>query len=543
MDYKDLADAIYPDVKPIEYYEEKYPNRNLPEGAEVVRIGPSPTGFVHIGTLYQALINKKIARQTNGVFFARVEDTDQKRKVENGVNDIINSLKLFDLNYDEGMINEEESKGEYGPYKQSQRLEIYHSFAKYLISIGRAYPCFASAEEIEEIRKKQEAAKIMPGFYGNWSIYRNLPVDEAVARIKNGDSFTIRLRSNGREDRKIRIKDSIKGNVDFPENFMDAVLIKADGFPVYHFAHVVDDHLMRTTTVIRGDEWMPSTPLHMELFQAFGFRPVKYAHTPTIQKIETDGKKRKISKRKDPEAAASYYREEGIPTLALKEYMMNIVNSTFEGWRRANKEANLSDFKMELNKMNSSGAVFDMVKLLDVSKNVIARYNAEEVYNYTNEWAKEFDPELAELLKNKEYGLKVFGIERDNSAKPRKDLAKWSEVKDSIIYMYRKPSEFDYDKISGENLKNVIKEYISVYDESDDKQTWFNKMKDVAEKCGYAREVKEYKLEPEKWPGHVGDISTAIRVTITGRRNTPDLYEIMQVLGKEEVVARLNAAL
>ena len=543
MDYKDLADAIYPDVKPIEYYEEKYPNRNLPEGAEVVRIGPSPTGFVHIGTLYQALINKKIARQTNGVFFARVEDTDQKRKVENGVNDIINSLKLFDLNYDEGMINEEESKGEYGPYKQSQRLEIYHSFAKYLISIGRAYPCFASAEEIEEIRKKQEAAKIMPGFYGNWSIYRNLPVDEAVARIKNGDSFTIRLRSNGREDRKIRIKDSIKGNVDFPENFMDAVLIKADGFPVYHFAHVVDDHLMRTTTVIRGDEWMPSTPLHMELFQAFGFRPVKYAHTPTIQKIEADGKKRKISKRKDPEAAASYYREEGIPTLALKEYMMNIVNSTFEGWRRANKEANLSDFKMELNKMNSSGAVFDMVKLLDVSKNVIARYNAEEVYNYTNEWAKEFDPELAELLKNKEYGLKVFGIERDNSAKPRKDLAKWSEVKDSIIYMYRKPSEFDYDKISGETLKNVIKEYISVYDESDDKQTWFNKMKDVAEKCGYAREVKEYKLEPEKWPGHVGDISTAIRVTITGRRNTPDLYEIMQVLGKEEVVARLNAAL
>ena len=543
MDYKDLADAIYPDVKPIEYYEEKYPNRNLPEGAEVVRIGPSPTGFVHIGTLYQALINKKIARQTNGVFFARVEDTDQKRKVENGVNDIINSLKLFDLNYDEGMINEEESKGEYGPYKQSQRLEIYHSFAKYLISIGRAYPCFASAEEIEEIRKKQEAAKIMPGFYGNWSIYRNLPVDEAVARIKNGDSFTIRLRSNGREDRKIRIKDSIKGNVDFPENFMDAVLIKADGFQVYHFAHVVDDHLMRTTTVIRGDEWMPSTPLHMELFQVFGFRPVKYAHTPTIQKIETDGKKRKISKRKDPEAAASYYREEGIPTLALKEYMMNIVNSTFEGWRRANKEANLSDFKMELNKMNSSGAVFDMVKLLDVSKNVIARYNAEEVYNYTNEWAKEFDPELAELLKNKEYGLKVFGIERDNSAKPRKDLAKWSEVKDSIIYMYRKPSEFDYDKISGETLKNVIKEYISVYDESDDKQTWFNKMKDVAEKCGYAREVKEYKLEPEKWPGHVGDISTAIRVTITGRRNTPDLYEIMQVLGKEEVVARLNAAL
>ena len=543
MDYKDLADAIYPDVKPIEYYEEKYPNRNLPEGAEVVRIGPSPTGFVHIGTLYQALINKKIARQTNGVFFARVEDTDQKRKVENGVNDIINSLKLFDLNYDEGMINEEESKGEYGPYKQSQRLEIYHSFAKYLISIGRAYPCFASAEEIEEIRKKQEAAKIMPGFYGNWSIYRNLPVDEAVARIKNGDSFTIRLRSNGREDRKIRIKDSIKGNVDFPENFMDAVLIKADGFQVYHFAHVVDDHLMRTTTVIRGDEWMPSTPLHMELFQAFGFRPVKYAHTPTIQKIETDGKKRKISKRKDPEAAASYCREEGIPTLALKEYMMNIVNSTFEGWRRANKEANLSDFKMELNKMNSSGAVFDMVKLLDVSKNVIARYNAEEVYNYTNEWAKEFDPELAELLKNKEYGLKVFGIERDNSAKPRKDLAKWSEVKDSIIYMYRKPSEFDYDKISGETLKNVIKEYISVYDESDDKQTWFNKMKDVAEKCGYAREVKEYKLEPEKWPGHVGDISTAIRVTITGRRNTPDLYEIMQVLGKEEVVARLNAAL
>ena len=337
MDYKDLADAIYPDAKDIKYYEEKYPARDLPEGAEVVRIGPSPTGFVHVGTIFQALLNQTIARQSNGVFYVRIEDTDQNRKIENGATDIINSLKNFDFEYDEGMISEEEGKGNYGPYKQSQRLEIYHAYAKSLIAKGRAYPCFATKEEIEEIRAKQEAAGLITGFYGVWAKYRELPVDEAIARIKNGEEYVIRLRSHGREDRKIRVKDCIKGKLEFPENFTDAVLIKKDGFPVYHFAHAVDDHLMHTTTVIRGEEWMPSLPLHIELFQAFENEPPKYAHTPNMLK-DDDGKKRKISKRKDPEAAVSFYSTEGIPSLSLKEYLMNIINSSFEGWRRANPD-------------------------------------------------------------------------------------------------------------------------------------------------------------------------------------------------------------
>ncbi len=542
MDYKDLANAIYPDAKPIEYYEEKYGPRDLPQGAEVTRFAPSPTGFVHIGGLYQCIINRALAKQSNGVFMLRIEDTDQVRKIENGVNQIVEALAKFDFVPDEGMISETEEKGSYGPYKQSMRREIYHSYAKYLIEQGRAYPCFATPEEIDEIRKKQEAAGLRTGFYGVWAKYRDLPVDEAIARIKNGDKFVIRLRSQGREDRKIKVKDAVRGFIEFPENDQDAVLIKADGLPVYHFAHVVDDHLMRTTIVVRGEEWISSTPLHIEIFQAFGFKPPKYAQVPSILK-EDDGKKRKISKRKDPEAAVDYYHKEGIPSDAVNEYLMNIINSSFEGWRRANPTKPMNEFKLELSKMGVSGAVFDMVKLLDVSKNVIARYSAEQVYSFANEWAKQYDEELAQMLIDKEYGLKVFGIERENSKKPRKDLSKWSDVKENIIYMYNKPESYDFDKINGEEVIKVIKEYINVYNSNDDKETWFSKMKDVAEKCGYAREVKEYKADPEKWPGHVGDISSVIRVAITGRRNTPDLYEIMNVLGNDEVIARLNKAI
>ena len=542
MDYKDLANAIYPDAKPIEYYEEKYGPRDLPQGAEVTRFAPSPTGFVHIGGLYQCIINRALAKQSNGVFMLRIEDTDQVRKIENGVNQIVEALAKFDFVPDEGMISETEEKGSYGPYKQSMRREIYHSYAKYLIEQGRAYPCFATPEEIDEIRKKQEAAGLRTGFYGVWAKYRDLPVDEAIARIKNGDKFVIRLRSQGREDRKIKVKDAVRGFIEFPENDQDAVLIKADGLPVYHFAHVVDDHLMRTTIVVRGEEWISSTPLHIEIFQAFGFKPPKYAQVPSILK-EDDGKKRKISKRKDPEAAVDYYHKEGIPSDAVNEYLMNIINSSFEGWRRANPTKPMNEFKLELSKMGVSGAVFDMVKLLDVSKNVIARYSAEQVYSFANEWAKQYDEELAQMLSDKEYGLKVFGIERENSKKPRKDLSKWSDVKENIIYMYNKPESYDFDKINGEEVIKVIKEYINVYNSNDDKETWFSKMKDVAEKCGYAREVKEYKADSEKWPGHVGDISSVIRVAITGRRNTPDLYEIMNVLGNDEVIARLNKAI
>ena len=548
MNYKDLADLIFPDAKDISYYEEKYPRRNLKEGAEVLRVAPSPTGNVHIGTIYQALICRKVANQTNGVFFARIEDTDQKREIEGGIIQIIETLNNFDLLPDEGMKDEDNWKGEYGPYKQSLRKDIYQSYAKYLLEQGKAYPCFATSEELEEMRAKQEAAKVRTGYYGVWAKYRNLTIEEAEEKIKAGESYIVRFKSPGREDRKIKHKDIIKGNVEFPENDQDIVIIKADGLPTYHFAHAIDDHLMGTTIVTRGDEWLSSVPLHLQLFQELGFKAPKYAHTPTLLKNE-NGNKRKISKRKDPEAAATYYEEVGIPSLAVKEYLLNIANSTFENWRRQNQNAKLSEFEFQLNKMSVSGALFDMVKLLDVSKIVISRYTAEEIYNKSLKWAEKFDEELLSLLQDKEYALKIFGIERGN-IKPRKDISKWSDVKESIIYMYdniffNENIQYPYQKINKkEDIEKIIKLYIEKYfDINDDKQTWFDKIKDLTEEIGYAREVKEFKKEPEKYPGHVGDVSTVIRVALTARVNTPDMYEIMQVMGKESVENRLKKAI
>ena len=548
MNYKDFADLIFPDAKEISYYEEKYPERNLPEGAVVSRFAPSPTGFVHIGGLYQALVAKEMTKKTNGVFFLRVEDTDQKREVENGVTGIVNSLKDFDILPDEGMVTETEEKGKYGPYKQSLRKDIYQAYAKYLLEQGKAYPCFCSSEEVDDIRQKQEAAKIRPGYYGVWAKCRNLTVEEAAEKIKNGEKYIIRFKSPGREDRKIKHHDLIKGNVDFPENDQDIVIIKADGLPTYHFAHAVDDHLMRTTHVIRSDEWLSSVPLHLQLFHELGFKAPKYAHISPIMKND-NGNKRKLSKRKDPEAAVSYYKEEGIPVNAVKEYLLNIANSTFENWRRANPDKDMDEFDFQLNKMSVSGALFDMIKLLDIGKTVISKMTSEEVYENSLSWAKEYDNELFEMLQDKEYSLKIFGIERGNK-KPRKDISKWADVKNSIIYMYdykflNGEVSYDYGKISEkEKVNKLLKDYIEQYfDIKDDKETWFNKIKELAEVNGYAREVKEYKAEPEKWPGHVGDVSTVLRVALTGRQNTPDMYEIMKVLGEESVVSRLKKAM
>ena len=546
MDYKDLANLIFPEAKEINYYEEKYPERNLKEGAIVTRIAPSPTGFIHIGGLYQGLIAKKLAKQTDGVFFIRIEDTDQKRQVENGTAEIINSLNKFGLNPDEGMIDETESKGNYGPYKQSKRKEIYQSYAKYLIEQGKAYPCFCSPEEIEEIRQKQEAAKIRPGYYGVWAKCRNLSIEEMAKKIEAGEKYIIRFKSPGREDRKIKHHDLIKGNVDFPENDQDIVIIKADGLPTYHFAHAIDDHLMRTTHVIRGDEWLSSVPLHLQLFHELGFKAPKYAHIAPIMKND-NGNKRKLSKRKDPEAAVSYYVEMGIPKEAVNEYLLNIANSNFENWRRANKDASIDEFELQINKMSVSGALFDMVKLLDVGKTVISKFTAEEVYNQSLEWAENYDKDLAEILKkDKEYALKVFGIERGNK-KPRKDIAKWSDVRENIEYMYdemfnSKKQEYNYQVISDkESIEKILKLYIEkYYNENDDKQTWFDKIKELAGEMGYAKEVKEFKANPGKYKAHVGDVSTVLRVALTGRTNTPDMYEIMQILGKDRIKSRFE---
>ena len=546
-DYKDLADLIFPNVKDKDYYEEKYPKRDLPEGAMVLRVAPSPTGNVHIGTIYQALINKIAAKRTGGVFYTRIEDTDQKREIEGGIEQIIKSLNDFDVAPDEGMISDEEWKGNYGPYKQSMRKEIYQSYAKFLLEQGKAYPCFCSQEELNEIRAKQETAKIRPGYYGVWAKYRNLSVQEAIEKIQNGEPYIIRFKSQGREDKKIKHKDVIKGNVEFPENDQDIVIIKADGLPTYHFAHAIDDHLMGTTHVTRGDEWLSSVPLHLQLFYELGFRAPKYAHTPTLLKND-NGNKRKISKRKDPEAAASYYIEEGIPAEAVKEYLLNIANSSFENWRRANPDKDIYDFDFHLNKMSVSGALFDMVKLLDVSKTVISKMTAEEVYKKSYKWAQKFDTELKELLDNKEYSLKVFGIERGNK-KPRKDISKWSDVKENIIYMYdnkfmNSDIEYPYQVINEKSdIDNILKLYMEkYYDENDDKQAWFDKIKELAGSLGYASEVKEFKANPGMYKAHVGDVSTVLRVALTGRTNTPDMYEIMQVLGKDSIINRFDKA-
>lgn len=548
MDYKDLANLIFPDVKEISYYEEKYKKRNLEEGAIVTRFAPSPTGFVHLGSLYQVVIARKMAKQTGGVFFLRVEDTDQKREVENGVTGIIESLRDFGLTPDEGMINETEEIGEYGPYKQSLRKDIYQAYAKHLLEQGKAYPCFATPEELDEMRAKQESAKIRPGYYGVWAKYRNLTVEEAAQKIKNGEPYIIRLKSPGREDRKIKHHDVIKGNVDFPENDQDIVIIKADGLPTYHFAHAVDDHLMGTTHVIRGDEWLSSVPLHLQLFQMLEFKAPKYAHIAPIMK-EDDGGKRKLSKRKDPEAAVSYYTEIGVPKEAVTEYLLNIANSNFELWRKQNPNASVDEFELQLNKMSVSGALFDIVKILDIAKTVISKYTAESIYEEAVNWAKIYDEELYKLLEDKEYALKVFGIERGN-AKPRKDIAKWSDVKENIEYMYddefyKKERTYEYQKVTDKELINkIVTLYMEkYYNEDDDKQTWFEKVKDLAEEVGFAREVKEWKKEPEKWPGHVGDISTVLRVALTSKANTPDMYEIMQVLGKERIFKRFEQAI
>jgi len=569
MNRQELADLIFPDAREISYYEEKYSERDLPEGAVVTRFAPSPTGFVHIGALEQCIVETSLVKKSGGVLILRIEDTDQKRKVENGVQGIIDSMKDFDIIFDEGMVSETESVGDYGPYIQSQRREIYEAYAKYLVANDKAYPCFATEEDLAALRRKQEEAGVNNiGYYGEWALYRDLSVDEAAKRIQDGDSYVIRFRAMGKEDGKITHRDMVKGKIEMPQNILDIVIIKGDGLPTYHFAHAVDDHLMHTTHVIRSSEWFPSVPLHLELFHALGFKAPKYCHYAPMLKSEakTDGNgnvisdengepvllKRKISKRKDPEAAVSYYHREGIPAESVKEYLMTVANSDFEMWRRNNESADLYDFPFALKKMSTTeGALFDMDKLIDVSKNVIATFSAEKVYEDVSAWAECYDAVLADMLRQKEYSIRVFGIERGAEIKKkRKDIGRWSDVRPYISYMYDEQFvgadiEYEYQLISDrETLEQIFTLYPDqYYSPEDDSQQWFERMKDLAERLGYAREVKIWRKAKDEWPGHVGDVSTAIRVGLTGRRNTPDLYQIMQVMGPERVRERLRLAL
>ena len=547
MTNKDLADLIFPNItKTIEDYEKMYPKRDLPESAVVTRFAPSPTGFVHMGSLLASFIERKAAKDTNGIFYLRIEDTDQERKVENGIVGITTDLKNFGITIDEGALSETEEIGAYGPYIQSKRKEIYDAFIKYFLENGMAYPCFCSKEELDEIRNAQEKRKDRIGYYGRYAKCRKIPIEDAYNKIKNGEEFIIRLKSPGDFNKKIVVKDLVKGNISFPENDLDIVIMKKDGLPTYHFAHLVDDYLMRTTHVIRGDEWVSSLPTHVQLFNMLGVKPPKYAHISPIMK-EENGVKRKLSKRKDPEAAMSYYHEKGIPTEAVQLYLMTLANTNFEQWMDANKDKTIDDFEFSFNKISKSGGLFDIEKLHNISKNYLSRIKATEFYDMLVNYSKEYDEEFYELItKYKDFTIGLLNIEREQK-KPRKDYSCFSEVKELVWYMYdelfdKHEKNYEFTNITDKDeIIKLMNTYIEkYYDQKDEQQDWFEKIKDLSEEFGYAREVKEYKSNPDNYKGHVGDVSTVIRVALTTKSMTPNLYDIMKLFGKERIIKRIE---
>ena len=538
MTREEFANLLLPECKhDREYYLNMYPKRELPEGAMVTRIGPSPTGFVHIGTLYQAIVATGLARQSGGVSFVRIEDTDNKREVENGKEAIIKAVRDYDMDFTEGA----DFGGNYGPYVQSERKDIYQAFVKNLIIRDLAYPSFITEEELAKISEEQKMLKERQGYFGKWANKeRSMSMEEAIKKVNAGTPYTIRLKSMGDFDNKIVVDDLIKGKVEFPENDMDIVLLKKDGMPTYHLAHAIDDTLMGTTVVSRGDEWLSSVPVHVELFKALGFPCVKYAHLATIQK-EEDGKRRKISKRKDPEANVEYYTKEGIPKEAVRIYLLTLANSNFEEWFRENPNTPIEEFKIDFKKMATSGALFDMEKLLNISRNYLASIKATDVYERTLTWAKVYDKDFATILENnKEMITNFLNIERESN-KPRKDFGKYSEVKEALSYMYELPTNYEWANITDkEEIKNILNTYINnYYNESDDNETWFNKLKEMCDNLGYASNMKEYKQNPDAFKGNVADVSTVIRVALTGRTKTPNLTDIMHILGLEEIKRRI----
>lgn len=544
-DYKKLAELLFPHItKNPADYEALYPPRQLKEGARVTRFAPSPTGFLHFGNLFTCLISYKIAKSTDGIFYVRVEDTDQKRKVDGAVEVMLQGLSYYGIKPDEGVIAENEEKGIYGPYKQSERKDIYQAYAKQLVEEGFAYPCFCSEEELERIRESQEHEDIK-GYYGEYAACRKLSFEEISSKILAGEKWTLRLKSPGSIDKKCVFEDMIKGKIEMPENVQDIVLLKSDGIPTYHFASVVDDHLMRTTHIVRGDEWISSCPIHLQLNKLLGFKTPKFVHVAPIMKSEGEGK-RKLSKRKDPEAAVTYYSEQGYPSESVNEYMMTLANSNFEDWRRANKTEDINKFPFNIKKMSVSGALFDIAKLDDISKTVISVMDCKKVFELSHEWAKEYCEPLAKLYEaNSEYATAILNIDRGNK-KPRKDIAKWSDIPDYISYMYDETFIPDYTlcgNATADLAAKVLKIYENSFDINDDKDNWFERIKAICPKVGCTPNVKEYKQNPEAFSGHVGDVSTVIRVALTGRTNTPDLYSITKLLGKQRVAERLSKAL
>ena len=544
MDYQALAELLFPDVTETpEEVEARFPQRTLPEGAVVTRMAPSPTGFVHLGNLVQGMISERMAHQSGGVLFLRVEDTDAKREVPGAVEVLIDSLKFYSIQFDEGATIDGD-KGDYGPYRQRQRAAIYHVFAKKLVSEGKAYPCFCTEEELSAIREKQEANKETTGYYGAYAIWRDRSAEDIQAQLAAGNPWVLRFRSEGSIENQFKFDDLVKGKLSITENNVDHVLLKSDGIPTYHFAHAVDDHLMRTTHVVRGDEWLPSLPFHNQLFKALGFKLPKYDHIGPLMKMDGSSK-RKLSKRKDPELALTYYKAEGFPIQAMREYLMTVLNSNFEDWRRANPDADINAFKFSPKKLNPAGSLFDYAKLVDVSKNVISRMDAETVYGLLVEWTREFDPEFAEKLEaDPEYAKKILAIGRGGK-KPRKDLAVWKDAKPYMGFFYDEYLEdavFD-EKFSKDLVADVLNRFLESYDSADDSGVWFDKVKAITEAVGFTTDMKAYKADPTAYPGTVADVSTMIRLAVTGKTNSPDLYTVMQLLGAERTEQRIRGTL
>ncbi len=541
MDYQALAELLFPNVTDTtESLEERFPLRNAPEGAVITRMAPSPTGFVHLGNLVQGLTSERMAHQSGGVLFLRVEDTDAKREVPGAVEVLIDTLKHYGINFDEGATHTGDAVL-YGPYRQRQRAAIYHVYAKKLVSEGQAYPCFCTEEELAAMREKQEAAKETTGYYGAYAMWRDRSMEDIQAQLAAGNPWVLRFKSTGSIENQFKFDDLVKGKLTITENNVDHVLLKSDGIPTYHFAHAVDDHLMRTTHVVRGDEWLPTLPFHIQLFKALGFKLPKYVHIGPLMKMDGNSK-RKLSKRKDPELALTFYKAEGFPVEAVYEYIMTLLNSNYEDWRRANPTAPATDFKFSPKKLNPAGNLFDYAKLTDVSKNEIAKMDAARVYALLTAWAKEYDPDFGEkLAADADYATKILAIGRGGK-KPRKDLATWKDAKDYMGFFYdeylEKPAFAE--KFSAETVHTALEKFLAVYNYSDDSGVWFDKVKAITEEMGFTTDMKAYKADPDAFPGTVSDISTFIRQAVTGKTNSPDLYTVMQILGYERTVQRIR---
>lgn len=542
VDNTKLAELLFGGIeKSPEYYEEIYPMRNVPEGAMVTRIGPSPTGFVHLGNLYNAIIGERLAHQSEGVFYLRVEDTDAKREVEGAVDLVISSMDFFGIHFDEGATSTGDN-GAYGPYRQRMRKEMYQCFAKELVKNGLAYPCFCTEDELTKMREAQMSEKLNFGYYGKWAKYRDASLEEVQAKIENGDEYVLRFRSSGKEDNHVEVFDGIRGILNVSENYQDFVLLKSDGIPTYHFAHVIDDHFMRTTHVVRGEEWLSTLPIHVQLFDAFGFERPVYCHTAVLMKMDGDTK-RKLSKRKDPELGLDYYKSEGYVKSAIWEYLMTVLNSNFEEWRAENPDSLIDDFKFTLDKMSNSGALFDIMKFEDVSREVLLKTSAKDIFDQFSEWLNEYDDEFYKIFTaDRGYSEKIIDVGR-NGNRPRKDLTSWKQAKEFLAFYFKDTFKLDDEypeRVSKEDRNEILSKYLDGYSKDDDNSEWFQKIKYITEALGYAIKPKDFKKNPDMYKGSVSDVSSVVRVAITGRTNSPDLWEICNILGEDEMRRRVN---